>query len=149
MGDRFPSAGFFRELERRIGAEKAHFEALGFFDCTFGVRVLGGGGAPDRLFVLEFDTYACRSAREVPQAAPPDGVDFVLEAPEAVWREMLASAGATGAIDAEHTINTLTHYDRPIHVESATPEGHDKLFRFQESVQHVFDIAAAVERSAS
>jgi len=140
----FPSLGFLRAWKARIDAEAARFAKLGFFDATFGVRVAADGGAPERLFVLEFDAYTCKTAREVARDESPPKLDFVLEAPADVWRAMLTSTDASGAIDADHTINTLTHYDRPIRVVAPDPEGHDKLFRFSESVQLAFDLAASV-----
>ncbi len=145
----FPSVAFFVAVADRMNEERETFRKLGFADTTFGIRVLGDPGAPPRTFVLTLDTYSCTNVREVPpRAPPPDGVDFVLEAPDSVWREMLASVGRDGHVDADHTINTLTHHDAPMRVEYRSPEGHDKLFRFSESVQLVFDLAARVEASA-
>jgi hypothetical protein len=57
---------------------------------------------------------------------------------------MLASRQPNGEIDAAHTINTLCHFDDPIRVRYRDPVGHDKLFRFQQSVQLVFNVAATV-----
>ena len=146
MTERFPSQAFFGALKKRIEEESALFQKLGIFDVSFGVHVLPSDGAPERLVVLDFDTYACASAREVARA--PETIDFVLEAPYGVWRAMLASLDAKGAVDAGHTINTLTHHDDPMRVTWSDPVGHDKLFRFQESIQMVFDLAARVEGRA-
>ncbi len=144
MGEKFPSRAFFDALRARIEAERARFARLGLFDARFGVHVLGDATHPERLVVLEFDAYACKSIREVAAQSPPPQLDFVLEAPYAVWREMLTSTDGE-AVDGAHTINTLTHHGEPMRVVSVDPDGHDKLFRFQESVQLVFDVASAIE----
>lgn len=135
----FPSLPFFTAVADRIEKEREAFRRLGFADTTFGVRVTGGA-----TFVLALDTYSCTSVREVPAGAQaPEGVDFVLEAPIEVWERMLSSLDrSTGHVQAEHTINTLTHHDRPMSVAWSDPAGHDKLFRFQESIQLLFDLAA-------
>ncbi len=134
---------FFEELQRRLAAEASEFEKLGYFDTIFGVHVLPDKESDERLFVLDFDLYSCRGIRE---ASPEDAgdVDFVLAAPYGVWREALTSVDDKGRIDAAHSINTLTHHGEPMSVTSSSPEGHDKLFRFAESIQLVFDVAGRV-----
>lgn len=148
MATKFPTKAFFDALCARVGAESGRFEKLGWFDTTFGIRVLRDHDSKERLFLLEFDTYACRGIRELPADRPPEAADFVLEAPYRVWHEMLTSVDRRGRIDLDHSINTLTHHDAPIRVASADPVGHDKLFRFQESIQLVFDLAAGIEGAA-
>lgn len=148
MTPRFPATEFFLELARRAGAD-ARLRRLGAFDATFGVRVLPGGAVErPRLVVLGFETGEAVTVREAPPGDAPDDADFVIEAPYGIWREMLASRGPDGAIDAAHTLNTLTHYDDPMRVDARDPLAQDKLFRFQESVQCVFDLAAALEAEA-
>jgi hypothetical protein len=138
----FPSIEFFSALRERIGAERARFVALGMIDVTFGVRVLRLDGRPPVMVVLAFETFACKEVQEASaDTKVPERVDFVLEAPIGVWLEMLQSLDVD-RVDAAHSLNTLTHYDHPIHVLSTDPLGHDKLFRFQESIQQVFDLMA-------
>lgn len=147
MAERFPSNAFFGALKNKIAGEAARFERLGLFDVRFGIRVLPGDGAPERLVVLEFDTYECTGLRELRPDETTE-TDFVLEAPYAVWRTMLTSVDSKGRVDADHTVNTLTHHDDPIRASWTDPVGHDKLFRFSESIQLVFDLAAQVEATA-
>ena len=147
MADKFPSPSYFRALKSSIDAESARFEKLGVFDTCFAISVSPDVDSDARLIVLEFDAYSCTGMREVSPAIPPEGIDFVLEAPYRVWHEMLTSTDAKGRIDLDHTLNTLTHHDAPIRVVAPDPARHDKLFRFQESIQTVFDLAAKVEVS--
>ena len=149
MVEGFPSRAFFVELKERIDHASGRFEKLGVFDVSFGVRVLPAGDVSWRLVVLDFDTYACTGVRELRADEPMTGVDFVFEAPYSIWQYMLTSVDANGRIDADHTLNTLTHHDDPIRVAWTDPLSHDKLFRFQESIQLVFDLAASVQRAAT
>ncbi len=135
MSDRFPGAGFFRELAARAACDP-ELAKLGVFDATFGLRVLPDGGGAGPLVVLTFDGFEVRDVRRIDGDAPPD-VDFVLEAPQSVWQDLLQDPKT-------RTINTLTHHGTPMRVIATDPLGHDKLFRFQESVQRVFEIAAEI-----
>ncbi len=138
------STAYFGELKKLIDTEAEKFERLGFFDTTFGIRVLPDKDSDEQLHLLEFNTFSCDGIRQATHGALPKGVDFVLEAPLGIWKEMLSSVDKRGRIDASHSINTLTHHDDPIRVASSDPLGHDKLFRFSESVQLVFDLAGRI-----
>jgi len=135
MKNVFPEPGFFTELAARI-ARDPELPRLGVFDATFGLRVLPDSGGAGPLVILTFDGFVLSDVRRV-DGAPPADVDFVLEAPHAVWRDLLRDPRS-------QTINTLTHHGAPMQVITTDPLGHDKLFRFQESVQRVFEIAATI-----
>ncbi len=132
----FPSTAFFHKLREALAEAAGRFAHLGVFDTTFAVRVTAPPGGEDQLIILAFDTHLCTDIREAPPHEVPPDVDFVLEAPQSVWLEMLDSD--------DQTINSLTHFDHPMRVWSRDPTGHDKLFRYSESVQLVFDLARAV-----
>src|SRR5262249_3435630 len=107
MPVRFPSLAFFEALQPAMRAEHARFARLGFFDTTFGVRVLvddGTGTAAE--FTLTFEVFDC--VRVAEGAAGVD-TDFVVEGTLAAWRELLDATHALGAADAAHSLNTLTH----------------------------------------
>jgi hypothetical protein len=137
----FPSLDFFEALRREMHAEQERFNRLGFFDTTFGVRVLPEDGGAPAEFVLAFEVFDCVGVR----AGTDAGVDFVLEGPLAVWREMLDTIHALGAADAAHSINTLTHFGEGLQVRYDDPDLHDKLYRFAESIQQFFDLAARLD----
>ena len=50
-----------------------------------------------------------------------------------------------GEADAAHDLNTLTHFGEALKIRYADPEGHDKLYRFMESIQEFFDLSSKVE----
>jgi hypothetical protein len=142
MPTRFPSLAFFETLQRTMRAEGERFSRLGFFDTTFGVRVLGDDGAPPAEFVLTFEVFDCTGVAEGP---PPADVDFVLEGSLAAWAGMLDNIHALGAADTAHSINTLTHFGEGLRLVYDDPDGRDKLYRFAESVQVFFDLTAQLD----
>jgi hypothetical protein len=138
----FPSVAFFEALAREMGGERERFHRLGFFDTTFGVRVEpADGGVPVDIF-LTFEVFDCV---HIGGHRPRGGVDFVLEGPLAAWRAMLDNIHALGAADTAHSVNTLTHFGEGLKVRYDDPDGHDKLYRFAESIQEFFDLAARLD----
>ena len=137
----FPSIEFFSALRDAMRAEKERFRRLGFFDTTFGIRVLREG-APAAEFTLGFEVYDLVSIR--PGLAASE-VDFTLEGPLAVWREMFDTIHRLGAADADHSLNTLTHFGDHLKVVYDDPTGHDALYRFAESIQEYFDLSARID----
>jgi hypothetical protein len=138
----FPSLGFFEALQREMRTEKERFSRLGFFDTTFGIRVLPDGAGEAAEFVLGFEVFDC-----VRIAAVTDGVetDFVVEGRFAAWREMLDNIHELGGADTAHSLNTLTHFGEGLQVRYDDPDGHDKMYRFAESIQEFLDLSARVE----
>jgi hypothetical protein len=135
----FPSLAFFEALQREMRSEKERFSRLGFFDTTFGVRVLADGSAPAD-FVLAFEVFDC-----VRISAGPAETDFVVEGTAAAWRDMLDNIHALGAADTAHSLNTLTHFGEGLQVRYDDPDGHDKMYRFAESIQEFLDLSARVD----
>ncbi|MFN8543497.1 MAG: hypothetical protein U0807_04745 [Candidatus Binatia bacterium] len=137
----FPSVQFFAALRDAMGAEQERFRRLGFFDTTMGVRVLRDGRPPAE-FALTFEVFDCTRVHEGFADVQPD---FVLEGPLPVWRDMLDAIHHLGAADTAHSINTLTHFGDHLKVVYDDPNGHDMLYRFAESIQEFFDLAARVD----
>ena len=140
MAITFPSVAFFEALQREMRAERERFARLGFFDTAFGIRV-EGDGAPVEI-VLGFEVFDCIRVTEGLTGVP---VDFVLEGPAAAWRAMLDAIHALGAADAAHSLNTLTHFGESLLVRYDDPDGHDKMYRFAESIQEFFDLSARID----
>jgi hypothetical protein len=132
---------FFAALQSRMRDAAERFRRLGYFDTTFAVCVEHGA---DRSFVLAFDVFDCVGVREVEEPSS-EAVDFTLAGSLAAWREMLENIRANGQADTHHSINTLTHFGEKIRVVYDDPDGHDKLYRFVESIQEFFDLAAGLD----
>ena len=112
-----------------------------YVTTLMGVRVLS---EKPRLFGFEFDVCECTDVSER-EPADESELDFVLEAPLAVWQEMLGAIHEHRGADAAHTLNTLSHLNDQIIVQYDDPEGHDKFYRFMASIQAYFDLARDVE----
>jgi hypothetical protein len=129
---RFPSLEFFQALKQRTVDDKARFEKLGYCDTTFGVRI-----GPE-LYGIAFEVYECL---RVWQAADASELDFVLEGPPELWREMIAAIVRNKGADAAHSLNTLSHVGDRMKLVSHDAEGNDKFYRFMASLQEFFDQA--------
>ena len=141
----FPSESFFKALAAAMAGAHERFRGLGFFDATIGIRVLpDDDSGAERLFVLAFEVFECTLAAEVPNFTP-FRVDFVLEGKASVWREMFENIRRNGGADVAHSINTLTHFGEQLTLHYDDPDGHDKLYRFAESIQQFFDLAATLD----
>lgn len=137
----FPSVAFFEALRDAMGTERERFSRLGFFDTTFGIRVLRGDGPPAE-YTLVFEVFECAAIRD---GLAGVATDFVIEGSLAAWRDMLDNIHALGHADTSHSLNTLTHFGEGLQVRYDDPDGHDKLYRFAESIQEFFDLSARVD----
>jgi hypothetical protein len=142
MAVSFPSTEYFEALKEKMAADQERFRRLGFIDTTFGVRIGHNGKA--RNFILEFEVFELKDAREV-EAIDPKKVDFTIEGDTSVWREMIENILRNGEADTSHDINTLAHFGEQLKVVYDDPDGHDKLYRFMESIQKFFDLSSKVE----
>jgi len=138
----FPSVEFFQALQALMRTERERFKRLGYFDATVGVRVRAAADCHE--YVLRFEVFDCVEVRAAPGLSTA-GVDFILDGDLDTWVEMLRNIKAHGGADADHSINTLTHLGERMRVVYDDPDGHDKLYRFAESVQEFFDLAARLE----
>jgi hypothetical protein len=144
MAVRFPSLEFFQALQEQMRTERDRFRQLGYFDTTFGVCVRDAslpGGAWQG--VLSFEVFDCVGVRQADLSK--GAVDFTLDGDLSVWADMLRNIQTHGAADTAHSINTLTHLGNQLRCVYDDPDGHDKLYRFAESVQEFFDLAAKLD----
>ena len=132
MAVRFPSLEFFQALQQRTKQDHEVFEKLGYCDTRFGVRI------GDTLYSVAFEIYECV---EVGLGGDPAQLDFVLAAPEALWKEMLESIRKHGGAGIDHSLNTLTHLGDVMKVQYQDSEGHDKFYRYMATIQEFFDQA--------
>lgn len=137
MAIKFPSVEIFQELARRMEANSVEFEKLGFCDTVMGVKV---DGTNSHLYALTFEVYECCDVREL---SSPDGaeLDFTLEAPLELWKEMFESIQKTGLPEPAYTLNSLSHVGDRMKVVYDDPEGHDKFYRFMGTLQAFVDQA--------
>ena len=144
MAVSFPSTDYFEALKGQMVAAQEHFSRLGFIDTTFAVSVANNGKS--RNYVLEFEVFELKNVSEVP-AIDLKKVDFSIEGDARVWREMIENIKRNGQADTHHDINTLAHFGEQLKIKYDDPDGHDKLYRFMESIQEFFDLSSKLEVS--
>ena len=141
MSVKFPSLEFFRELATRMNADRPTFEKLGFCDVVLGVRVVG---KTSHLYALTFEVFECVDVRELRDASEAE-LEFTLEAPAALWREMIESIQKNGLALPEYTLNSLSHIGDRMKVVYDDPEGHDKFYRFMATLQEYINLTRDLE----
>jgi hypothetical protein len=144
MAISFPSTEYFEALKAQMGANEEKFRRLGFIDTTFAVSV--GANGKTRNFVLAFEVFDLKDIREVPSIDLKQ-VDFAIEGDTRVWREMIENIKRNGEADSSHDLNTLAHFGERLKVVYDDPDGHDKLYRFMESIQEFFDLSSKLDVS--
>lgn len=136
---RFPSLEWFRCLAAIMNADRARHVQLGYVDCVARFTVLAEGHR-DRV-QIRFEEFAAVDVREVGPDA--EDADFELEAPLAVWREMIESIAAGGGRpDLAHTLNHLTHMGTPMVLRGDDLLRRDLYFRYNQSLQEFFNASA-------
>jgi len=139
MAITFPSTDYFTQLKTQMEAQAEKFKRLGYIDTTFAISV--GANGSIRNFILEFEVFDLKNVREVP-TVDLKHVDFQIEGDAPVWREMIENIKRNGQADSSHDINTLTHFGERLKIRY---DGHDKLYRFMESIQEFFDLSSKVD----
>jgi hypothetical protein len=142
MAVTFPSTDYFTQLKTQMEAQGEKFKRLGYIDTTFAISV--GSNGSTRNFILEFEVFDLKNVREVP-AVDLKQVDFQIEGDAPVWREMIENIKRNGQADSMHDINTLAHFGERLKIRYDDPDGHDKLYRFMESIQEFFDLSSKVD----
>ena len=141
MAVKFPSLEFFRELATRMNTDRPTFEKLGFCDVVLGVQVVG---KTSHLYALTFEVFECADVRELRDASEAE-LEFTLEAPAALWREMIESIQKNGLALPEYTLNSLSHIGDRMKVVYDDPEGHDKFYRFMATLQEYINLTRDLE----
>jgi hypothetical protein len=141
MAVKFPSVDFFQQLATAMNADRPTFEKLGFCDVVMGVKVTGSAS---HLYALTFEVFECSEVRELASEKDAE-LDFTLEAPEALWREMIESIQKHEKTVPEYTLNSLSHVGDRMQVVYDDPEGHDKLYRFIATLQAYIDQARGLD----
>lgn len=145
----FPSLAWFERLAKRMEANRARHEHLGYIDCTARFCISDGGpGRSPWTAEVRFEEFEVVDLREVGRA--DEGADFTLEAPLSVWRGTIESiARGHGRPDLEHTLNRLSHMGTPMQLLGDDPLQKDLYFRYNQSLQEFVNASAEFETSFS
>lgn len=130
----FPSLGWFEALQKLVNDDPA-YRRIGTVDAAMGVKVA------DKVFVVTFEAFECRSVR-AGNEYDLINVDFFIEMEPDAWRTMLENIKANGAAEAGQTLVSLDM----LHEISTNATGDqlraDMFFRYNQSLQHFFDLSA-------
>jgi hypothetical protein len=142
MAVKFPSTEYFNALKQKMADEQARFRRLGFIDTSFGISVVQNGSAQN--FVLAFEVFELKSVDQVDDL-DLSRLDFAIAGDFEVWRDMIENIKRHGEADTAHDLNTLAHFGEALKISYSDPEGHDKLYRFMESIQEFFDLSSKLD----
>jgi hypothetical protein len=135
----FPSAEWFEALAQ-ITKEDPNYRKFGRLNAVVAFK------CGEKNVELTFDVLNIRDVREITDDQLRD-VDFVVEMPPEIWREMLVNIQENGKAGLDWTLNTLDlKYDEPIH-KNLMEDGYnaDKFFMYNPSLQVFIDNAAKIE----
>ena len=140
----FPSVQWFEALGQRMHDQRDHFAKIGDMDCTMQLTLYDASpaGQPWRCQV-EFEGTDVVDVREVGEG-DEERADFVIETDLDTWREMVDNIVANGGRpDLYHTLNRLSLPGVPIRLWGVDPVRRDAYYRFNQSLQHYVNNAAA------
>lgn len=138
---RFPSAEWIDAVAEQAAADSDELARLGFCNLRLMLAV-NATPTGDRYLGLVLDGYDVTSAGEVDPATWD--ADCTLEGPFGAWVDMISNIREHGRADLGHTLNALTLAEFPMRVTAGDPMGRDLFFRYNETLQEVFDRAARV-----
>jgi hypothetical protein len=142
----FPSKEFFEELRAHVNANPDLFRRLGTVDMTLVVKIDYDDSSD--CYEITFSGYRCTGVRQLASVANAAKGAVILSGPYSGWREMIDNIVANGHADLEHTLNTLTLLDTPLHIEADNQLDADLFYRYQQNLQEFFDGAGRSESTA-
>jgi hypothetical protein len=138
----FPDPQWFLALGRLVNAEGELFRRIGYAEVRFALRVLSGDGTQtEALTGVEINGYELSRAAIVADAAEFDP-DFVICAPRPIWRRMLDEIKRDGRPEPRHTLSSLALIGEELWLESTDQLREDKFYRFNQTLQELFNLAA-------
>ncbi len=145
MAPHFPEPEWFLALGRLMAARGELFRRIGYADTRFVVRVLPddeGGGAGRNIGVALIGYALVGAEALAPAAAASFDPDFTICARQSVWRRMLDEIARHGRPELRHTLNSLVLMGDEMWLESADQLREDKFYRFNQTLQEFFNLAA-------
>jgi hypothetical protein len=140
----FPSDAWFEAMVARAAENADTLRDLGIANYRLILETMDGDTA--RHFGLVLDGYDVEYAGELTDdaAATAFEADATLTGPLLTWQEMIDNISEHGGADLQHTLNALSIAEIPMRVFSDDPMGRDKFYRYNETLQEIFDGTAKV-----
>ncbi len=141
-----PEPQWFLALGRLMEAEGELFRRIGYAEVRFAVRVLSDDGSrTEAITGIEINGYELSRALTLNDATEFDR-DFVICGPRAVWQRMLDEIERNGQPELRHTLSSLALIGEELWLESADQLREDKFYRFNQTLQELFNLAARLPR---
>ncbi len=137
----FPSLAWFEAL-RGLVNEDAGYRQFGTVDADMGVKV------GDEVYVINFEAFQCKSVR-AGNEYDLINVDFFIEMELDAWRGMLENIKANGGAEAGQTLVSLDMINEISNNATGDQLRADLFFRYNQSLQHFFDLSANLETTFS
>lgn len=137
----FPSPEWFDALAAAANERSAELADFGFSNIRLACQINGLPGG-DQTYGLRVEGYEVTSDGEVePASWHPD---CTLEGPAVIWYDMISNIRSHRGADLQHTLNALSLPEIPMRVVADDPMGRDLFFRYNQTLQEIFDLAAEV-----
>ena len=133
----FPSLAWFEAL-RGLVNEDAGYRQFGTVDADMGVKV------GDEVYVVTFEAFQCKQVR-AGNEYDLINVDFFIEMELDSWRTMLENIKANGGAEAGQTLVSLDMLNEISNNATGDQLRADLFFRYNQSLQHFFDLSANLE----
>lgn len=130
----FPSLAWFEELRRLVNDDPS-YRQYGTVDAAMGVKV------GEEVFVVAFEAFECTSVRSGNEYDLIN-VDFFIEMEPGAWRAMLENIKANGGAEAGQTLVSLDMLNEISNNATGDQLRADMFFRYNQSLQHFFDLSA-------
>lgn len=133
----FPSVEWFNAIKDIVNSDP-NFRQLGTVDAVVGVKV------ENKIYQLTFEAFECTDVREASESDLRD-MDFWLEQPYDLWKDMLDNIKKHGAADLSHTLNTIDLNIPEGFARSNDGYRRDAFYRFNQSIQDFFNASAKID----
>jgi len=138
----FPDPAWFVALGRQMEAEREIFQRLGYAEVRFAIRIVSDDGArAEATTGLEFNGYSLVRAEALSDTAAFDP-DFVICGRREIWTRMLTEIRQGGRPAPRHTLSSLALMGEELWLESSDQLREDKFYRFNQTLQEFFNLAA-------
>ncbi|HEX5480396.1 MAG TPA: hypothetical protein VFY79_11825 [Dehalococcoidia bacterium] len=133
----FPSVEWFNAIKDIVNNDP-NFRQLGTVDAVVGVKV------ENKIYQLTFEAFECTDVRDASESDLRD-MDFWLEQPYDLWKDMLDNIKKHGAADLSHTLNTIDLNIPEGLARSTDGYRRDAFYRFNQSIQDFFNASAKID----
>ena len=130
----FPSVEWFEALKSLVNGDTT-YRQFGTVDAVMGVKL------DDSVYIISFEAFQCTGVR-LGDDYDLINTDFFLEMSPDAWRAMLESIKSNGGAEAGQTLVSLDMLNEISNNATGDQLRADMFFRYNQSLQHFFDLSA-------